>query len=65
MEVRVFNLATRQELSYWTAPALAVVAAYAQEHGDFNTWDYFKYWDCLEYGPRVVLCGDWTTIHHD
>jgi hypothetical protein len=61
--VRVFNLATQQELFYWLAPALAVVAAYAQERKDFNTWGYMKYWDLLEYSPRVVTCGDWSAIH--
>lgn len=61
--VTVFNLDTQQELVYWLAPALAVVAAHAQERKDYNTWQYFKYWDLLEYSPRVVICGDWSTVH--
>ena len=60
---RVFNLATRQELLYFLPPALAVVAAYAQERKDWNTWQYMKYWTLLEYSPRVVTCGDWSAIH--
>lgn len=61
--VLVFNLATQQELGYFLPPALAVVAAYAQERKDYNTWMYYKYWPLLEYSPRVVTCGDWCAIH--
>lgn len=61
--VKVFNLATGQELGYFLPPASAVVAAYAQERKDWNTWEYFKYWNLIEYSPRVVTCGDWSTVH--
>lgn len=63
MQIRVFNLATQEEKIYFISPALAVVAAYAQERKDYNTWNYYKYWELLEYSPRVVTCGDWSAIH--
>lgn len=60
---RVFNLATQEEKFYFIPSALACVAAYAQERKDYNTWNYYKYWELLEYGPYTVICGDWTAFH--
>lgn len=38
-----------------------VIAAYAQELGDYNTWDYrTKYGHLLKRGRYAITCGDWT-----
>lgn len=60
--VTVFNLATYDELVFSCAPREAVIAAYAQSKGDYNTWDYeSKYGSLVRYsgeGNRTVSCGD-------
>ena len=38
--VKVTNLATLQTAEYSCSPEEAVIAAHAQQHGDFNTWEY-------------------------
>lgn len=59
--VEATNLDTGQKLPYTCTPEEAVVAAYAQEHDDWNTWDYKR-----RYGHQVsrtlhfVACGSWT-----
>jgi hypothetical protein len=59
--VTVVNLATREVLTYTCSPEEAVVAAYAQEHHDFNTWDYdARYGKLVEHGQHTVLCGNWS-----
>lgn len=60
----VFNLATSQRLTYSCDPQEAVVAAYAQERGDYLTWGYAKYASLVRTGPRVVSCGDWTAMRN-
>lgn len=54
MKTEVHNLATDETLSYTLPPREAVIAAYAQSRGDFNTWDYEK-----RYG-KLVEKGRWT-----
>lgn len=50
-KVTVVNLATGDEQTFFCAAREAVIAAYAQSRGDFNTWDYEE-----RYGAKVV-CG--------
>ena len=60
---RVFNLATQQEQTYTCPPDQAVIAAYAQERKDFNTWQYAaRYGHMLEEGAHTWLCGDWSAL---
>lgn len=47
--VTVLNLATGEEQVFSCSPREAVIAAYAQSRGDFNTWDYEE-----RYGAKVV-----------
>ena len=57
---QVFNLATQEERSYSCSPRESVIAAYAQERNDWNTWDYGKkYGGLVEEGKLHFLCGDW------
>lgn len=59
----VFNLATSERGTYSCDPHQAVIAAYAQERGDYSTWDYAsRYSSLVRTGPRVVVCGDWTAM---
>jgi hypothetical protein len=59
----VMNLASHEKKTYFCSPENAVIAAYAQEHGDWNTWDYqTRYANLLEYGEHTVLCGDWSAF---
>lgn len=56
----VRNLATGQVLRYTCPPRQAVVAAYAQEHKDFNTWQYAERYDSrVEEGQYTYLLGNW------
>ena len=64
--IRVVNLSTRQELIYTCSPEDAVIAAYAQERGDYNTWQYKeRYGHLLEEGKHTFLCGDWSVMKGD
>lgn len=48
---------------YLCGPSDAVIAAYAQANGDWNTWDYAsKYSDLLVYGQHSVSCGDFCAL---
>jgi hypothetical protein len=62
----VTNLSTGEKREYSCDSRSAVIAAYAQEKGDWNTWDYES-----NYGDQVVLAyrfynlGDWATVAPD
>jgi hypothetical protein len=64
--VEVTNLATLEKRTYTCSAAEAVIAAYRQELGDWNTWDYPTPDSCryLMQGDMdnrtIYLCGDWT-----
>jgi hypothetical protein len=59
----VFNLATQQKILYSCTPEQAVIAAYAQERHDWNTWDYSaRYGNLLERGEHTVLIGNWSAF---
>lgn len=63
--VLVVNLATLEERIYSSnlTPEQAVIAAYAQSQGDFNTWEYeSKYGDKVIRGNKTVSCGDWCAL---
>jgi hypothetical protein len=49
---RVFHLSTGAEITYSCSPKDAVIAAYAQSLGDYNTWQYQE-----KYGARVRLAN--------
>ena len=59
--VTVLNLRTGQH-QYFSSPITpreSVMAAYAQNIGDYNTWEYDnKYGERVEYGQYTVFCGD-------
>jgi len=60
----VLNLATGEKQEYSCSPDQAVIAAYAQSHHDWNTWDYGKrYNHMLETGKHTYLCGDFTALN--
>ena len=55
----VMNLRTQEKLHFTCSPKEAVIAAYAQSLGDYNTWDYdHKYGHLLEECDKSWLCGD-------
>ena len=59
METKVVNLATLEEQFYTCSPREAVIAAFAQSRGDWNTADYErKYSDKVTQGKYSVACGD-------
>lgn len=58
----VYNLRTGEVREYTLPPRHAVVAAYAQAHGDFNTWEYAKYKDLVEEGRYSYCIGDWAVL---
>jgi hypothetical protein len=59
----VRNLSTLETKEYTCSPRDAVTAAYAQEHGDFNTWNYEQKYGLLIRERRACYgLGDWATF---
>jgi len=57
----VINLATRKTQFFTCSPEQAVIAAFAQSQGDWNTWNYVeKYSWLVEEGEKTVICGDFS-----
>ena len=55
----VYDLRTHDwSAAYSLPPEEAVVAAYAHDRGDHNTWDYKKYAPLVRHGRWYVFCGD-------
>lgn len=62
----VTNLATQEVKTYTCSAREAVIAAYAQEHKDWSTWEYQeRYGHKVEVSARFLLCGDWTVERDD
>ena len=59
----IYNLATRETRDYSCDPVRAVVAAYAQERKDWNTWQYTRYWHLVDYTRYHYTIGDWCVRH--
>ena len=55
----VTNLVTHEKKTYSLMPTDAVVAAYHQEHGNFNTWTYDADRPKCVYSELHVACGGW------
>jgi hypothetical protein len=48
---------------YSCTPREAVIAAYAQSLGDWNTWQYAeRYSECVVEGNHTVACGDFCAM---
>lgn len=61
--VDVMNLVDMHIVRYTCSPKEAVVCAYAQSLGDYNTWDYDeKHNHLVEEGAYTYLCGDWSVF---
>lgn len=60
----VMNLATGEVRTYDLDPRAAVIAAYAQGLGDFNTWDYGKRYANIHVveTPTIYNLGDWASF---
>lgn len=59
----VFNLATGEQRSFVCEPELAVIAAHAQDHHDYNTWEYqHRYSPELVRGLHSLGCGNWACL---
>ena len=65
MKTEVVNLKTLEKRVYALPPRDAVIAAYAQEHGDYNSWDYQKYESLVTVGFITVACGNWCAMKGD
>lgn len=64
--VEVFNLRTAKYGPTYVGitPRQAVIAAYAQSRGDYNTWDYpHKYDHLVIKGDHCVACGDYSALN--
>lgn len=49
-----------KERWYTGSPKEAVLAAHAQERGDYNTWDYAKRYQAeIVDGQHTIACGNW------
>lgn len=62
---RVFCLRTKEWLNYSLSlhPKQAVIAAYAQDKKDFNTWDYDKHYGHLVKESNLCyLIGDFSAF---
>ncbi len=62
--MRVKNLDTGEERWYTCSPEQAVVAAYEQGRGNWNTWDYLAFDEHpkARRGRYTVSCGDFTAM---
>lgn len=63
--VATFNFATDADGPAYAGitPREAVMAAHAQAHGDWNTWDYEGHYGFLVVETEtVVRCGDFTAF---
>ena len=60
----VLNLTTGKHTTYSLPAEEAVVAAYEQSRGNFNTWQYATFADHPEArrGQYSVSCGDFAAI---
>ena len=61
----VFNLTTGEELGYTLPAREAVRAAWFQEHGKNNTWEYDEPDAPVTEGNATIGCGDWCAIKED
>ena len=61
---KVLNLNTGKHTTYSLPPKEAVVAAYEQSLGNFNTWQYKAFADHpkARRGQYSVSCGDFAAI---
>ena len=64
---RVLCLKTGKEQWYDLAPARAVIAAFEQAKGNWNTWLYQTDHPSLQFGPsgRTVFCGSFGAMLAD
>ena len=65
--MNVINLATDETRTYiGLHPIEAVMAAFLQDTGDYNTWDYkdrmTNMFDACVFGRKTVCYGDWCAI---
>lgn len=60
--VDVYNLTTGEVLTYSSSPEQAVVAAFEQSRGNFNTWDYDFSKAVITTNGRTVYCGDFSAF---
>ena len=59
----VMDLRNGRKILYSCPPEQAVIAAYAQDNDDFNTWEYDeKYGHLLLRGNEIVSCGDFSAF---
>lgn len=66
--VRVTNLASGEFKTYGPGipPRKAVICAYAQAKGDWNTWDYDKKYDSqVKESESTFLLGDWSAFKYE
>jgi hypothetical protein len=59
MVTEVMNLKTGETRVYTLSPTDSVVAAYHQEHHNYDTWTYNQDRPRCWYEEKTVSCGDW------
>lgn len=64
MTTKVLHLNTDKHQVYSLPPEEAVIAAYEQSRGNYNTWQYAAFADHSETrrGQYSVSCGDFTAL---
>jgi len=61
---KTMNLRTGKEITFiGITPSEAVIAAHAQEHGNWNTWEYTQDKYPVEFGEKSCICGDWCCLY--
>lgn len=65
MTTTVFNLSTTEEREYSLSPKEAVKAAYLQDKGNWNTWEYDGIDVTIEESDKVVACYNWAAIKRE
>ena len=59
---KVLNLNTGEEHHYTCSPKTAVIAAWRQSKGDFNTWDYEKFNDEVKETKHCFCLHDFAVL---
>jgi len=61
---KVLDLDTGQEQYFSVPPCFAVIAAYEQSRGNWNSWDYPQNHPLLRFGQsgQTVFCGSFGSI---
>ena len=61
--IEVMNLMTGDFVYYMNmSPEQAVICAFEQNKGNYNTWNYFNIPHKIKTGEKTIACGDFCAM---